>query len=91
MKNGIAEISFANARIGPGIPVPPGFVITAETYRKFITETGIVDQINKMLATLNINNTSELQQVAEDIKNLIVKLFHDFFFRAMRSKFYMRR
>ena len=55
-----------------GIPVPPGFVITAETYRKFITDTGIVDEINDMLATLDINNTNELQKVAEEIKNLIV-------------------
>ncbi len=55
-----------------GIPVPPGFVITAGTYQKFITETGIVNQINGMLATLDINNTSELQKVAEDIKQLIV-------------------
>lgn len=55
-----------------GIPVPPGFVITAGTYQKFITETGIVDQINGMLETLDINNTSELQKVAEDIKQLIV-------------------
>ena len=55
-----------------GIPVPPGFVITAETYRKFITDTGIADQINKMLTNLDINNTSELQKVAEDIKSLIV-------------------
>ncbi len=55
-----------------GIPVPPGFVITAGTYQKFITETGIVDQINDMLATLDINNTPELQKVAEDIKQLIV-------------------
>ena len=55
-----------------GIPVPPGFVITAGTYQKFITETGIVDQINNMLATLDINNTPELQKVAEDIKQLIV-------------------
>ncbi len=55
-----------------GIPVPPGFVITAGTYQKFITDTGIVDQINNMLATLDINNTNELQKVAEDIKQLIV-------------------
>ena len=55
-----------------GIPVPPGFVITAGTYQKFITETGIVDEINKMLASLDINNTPELQKVSEDIKNLIV-------------------
>ena len=55
-----------------GIPVPPGFVITAGTYQKFITETGIVDEINNMLASLDINNTPELQKVSEDIKNLIV-------------------
>ena len=28
-----------------GIPVPPGFVITSETYHKFITKTGIEDKI----------------------------------------------
>ena len=32
-----------------GIPVPPGFVITSETYNKFITKTGIINQINDML------------------------------------------
>lgn len=55
-----------------GIPVPPGFVITAETYRKFITKTGIADKINSMLKDLDINNTVELQQVAEEIKDLII-------------------
>ena len=54
-----------------GIPVPPGFVITSETYRKFITKTGIADKINSML-DLDINNTVELQQVAEEIKDLII-------------------
>lgn len=55
-----------------GIPVPPGFVITSETYRKFITKTGIVDKINAMLEDLDINNTVELQQVSEEIKDLII-------------------
>ncbi|MBE6494320.1 MAG: phosphoenolpyruvate synthase [Methanosphaera stadtmanae] len=54
-----------------GIPVPPGFVITSETYRKFITDTGIVDEINNMLANLDINDTPQLQKVSNDIKNLI--------------------
>ncbi len=54
-----------------GIPVPPGFVITSETYRKFITDTGIVDEINNMLANLDINDTPELQRVSKDIKDLI--------------------
>lgn len=45
-----------------GIPVPPGFVITAETYLKFITKTGIVDKINEMLDGLDFNNTTELNR-----------------------------
>ena len=56
-----------------GIPVPPGFVITSETYRKFITTTGIADKINAMLEDLDINDTVELQKVAEDIKALIIE------------------
>ena len=54
------------------IPVPPGFVITSETYNKFITKTGIINQINDMLNGLDINDTLELQKVADDIKNLII-------------------
>ncbi|RAP44605.1 phosphoenolpyruvate synthase [uncultured Methanosphaera sp.] len=54
-----------------GIPVPPGFVITAETYLKFITKTGIVDKINEMLDGLDFNNTTELNRVADNIKELI--------------------
>ena len=54
-----------------GIPVPPGFVITSETYRKFITDTGIVDEINAMLTNLDINDTPELQKVSKEIKELI--------------------
>jgi len=28
-----------------GLPVPPGFVVTADTYRSFINETGIADEL----------------------------------------------
>ena len=55
-----------------GIPVPPGFVVTAGTYREFITKTGIDDQINDMLNGLDINNTNELQKVSDQIKELII-------------------
>ncbi|WP_066971593.1 phosphoenolpyruvate synthase [Methanobrevibacter filiformis] len=54
-----------------GIPVPPGFVVTAETYQKFIDKTGISDKIMLMLDTINVNQTKELQRVAEEIKEII--------------------
>ena len=30
---------------GAGLPVPPGYVVTADTYRSFIEETGIADEL----------------------------------------------
>jgi pyruvate,water dikinase len=55
-----------------GIPVPPGFVVTAETYNKFMTETGIFNNIMDILSGIDINNTKELQKSAEKIKGIIV-------------------
>ncbi len=48
-----------------GIPVPPGFVVTAETYNKFMNDTGIFDNIMNILSGIDINNTKELQNSAE--------------------------
>ena len=56
-----------------GIPVPPGFVVTAETYNKFMTETGIYGSIMDILSGIDINNTKELQNSAEKIKKIIVE------------------
>jgi pyruvate,water dikinase len=33
-----------------GLPVPPGFVVTAETYRTFLETTGIGDEVFDALA-----------------------------------------
>ncbi|MDR0901095.1 MAG: phosphoenolpyruvate synthase [Methanobrevibacter sp.] len=55
-----------------GIPVPPGFVVTAETYNKFMNNTGIFDKIMNMLSKIDINDTKDLQKTAEKIKQVIV-------------------
>lgn len=55
-----------------GIPVPPGFVITAETYNKFMNETGIFSNIMNMLDKLDVNDTKKLQKTAEEIKRIII-------------------
>ncbi len=56
-----------------GIPVPPGFVITSQTYNQFINETGIFDEIMDILDVLDVNNNQELQQSARKIKNIIIE------------------
>ncbi len=55
-----------------GIPVPPGFIVTAETYNKFMNDTGIFDNIMDILNGIDINNTKELQKSAKKIKEIII-------------------
>ncbi len=54
-----------------GIPVPPGFVITSRTYDQFMKETGIFDEIMDILDATDVNNNTELQKAAKDIKKII--------------------
>ena len=64
-----------------GIPVPPGFVITAETYQKFMDATGIFQTVMDILSKIDINDTNELQDAAEEIKQIIIEtpIFEDIY------------
>lgn len=55
-----------------GLPIPPGFFITADTYKEYITKTGIVFDIKKFLTNLDVENTEQLQERANAIQKLIV-------------------
>ena len=56
-----------------GIPVPPGFVVSANAYRRFIKETGLLEKINKMLENVDVSNVKELERVSEEIKKMIIE------------------
>ncbi len=56
-----------------GIPVPPGFVVTAQAYQKFMDEAGINDQVMSILDEIDINDTKALQAAAEEIKQIIIE------------------
>ncbi|UCH86415.1 MAG: phosphoenolpyruvate synthase [Dehalococcoidia bacterium] len=53
------------------IPVPPGFIVTAHTYSRFLEQSGLRPTIEKLLAPLDYNDSARLQQVSEKIKSLI--------------------
>ena len=55
-----------------GIPVPPGFVVTAQAYEYFMDEAGINDKVMSILDSIDINDTKALQAAAEEIKQIIV-------------------
>ncbi|MGZ7047456.1 MAG: phosphoenolpyruvate synthase [Methanobacterium sp.] len=58
-----------------GIPVPPGFVVTAATYDEFIKETGIFDEIMGILDAINVDNNQELQEASVKIKKIIMDAY----------------
>ncbi|MCQ2977257.1 MAG: phosphoenolpyruvate synthase [archaeon] len=76
-KNDIGIAGGKGANLGEltqaGIPVPPGFVVTAETYDKFMQDTGIFNSVMDILEDVDINNTKQLQEAAEEIKRIIIE------------------
>lgn len=53
------------------IPVPPGFVVTAQAYDYFIQEAGIKDKIKEILDSIDYEDTKQLNEATEKIRKLI--------------------
>jgi pyruvate,water dikinase len=59
---------------GIGLPVPAGFVVTAQTYKEFLERTGIYDKIKTTLSQItDYENNDILQTKANEVQELIVK------------------
>jgi pyruvate, water dikinase len=75
-KDDVAVAGGKGANLGEltqaGIPVPPGFVITAATYNKFMKDTGIFNEIMDILDAIEVDNTKELKTASETIKKIIM-------------------
>jgi pyruvate,water dikinase len=76
-KKDIASVGGKGANLGEltkaQIPVPPGFIVTADAYYKFLEETQIMGQIRQKLKGLNPHDSKQLQQTAEEIQQIILK------------------
>ncbi|OFW08241.1 MAG: phosphoenolpyruvate synthase, partial [Acidobacteria bacterium RIFCSPLOWO2_02_FULL_59_13] len=55
-----------------GVPVPPGFVITADTYYQFIERAQLTDAIRRVLESLNVDDNEKLQASSARIKKLVL-------------------
>ena len=53
-------------------PVPPGFAVTAQTYKEYLDRTGIKPKIASLLQGMNVEDTTTLQKVADQVQQLIV-------------------
>ncbi len=56
-----------------GIPVPPGFIITTATYFDFLERTKITDKIRQLLQSTDVNDSKQLQQIAEKVQQVILE------------------
>ena len=56
-----------------GVNVPPGFSVTAESYREFIAKNNLEDKIVRLLEGLDTENASELQQLSREIRGFMAE------------------
>jgi pyruvate,water dikinase len=75
-KKDIALVGGKGANLGEmtnsQIPVPPGFIVTANAYYDFLQKSRITDKIHNLLKPLDYNNSKQLQHSAEEIKQVIL-------------------
>jgi len=55
-----------------GLPVPPGFVVTAQAYLLFTTESGLSQKIAHAMEGLNVDDTAALQAKAREVQGMII-------------------
>ncbi|HVB74872.1 MAG TPA: phosphoenolpyruvate synthase [Ktedonobacteraceae bacterium] len=56
-----------------GFPVPPGFIVTASAYYRFLEENHLAGVIQDILKGVRFEEQSSLEQVSERIKKLILQ------------------
>ncbi len=73
--NDVPRVGGKNASLGEllkaGIPVPPGFAVTTETYYRFLKETGIREEINRILGGVRAEDTNTGEKASREVRELI--------------------
>jgi len=75
-KNDVGLVGGKGANLGEmtnaRLPVPYGFIITANAYFEFIKENRLENPIKNTLANINYNNPQELKNASTEIKKMIL-------------------
>lgn len=53
------------------VPVPAGFVVTAQAYAYFIETTGIAAEMKRILSKTNVDDTAALNKASKEVRELI--------------------
>ena len=75
-KKDIPTVGGKGANLGEltraGIPVPPGFIVTATAYFDFLEQTKIMDKMRQLIQPVDVNNSKQLQQTAKKVQEVIL-------------------
>jgi pyruvate,water dikinase len=75
-KHDVALVGGKGANLGElvqaGIPVPPGFIVTADVYRQFIKQNRLDQLIRSQLSNLDLEDTKTLQARAQLVQDRIL-------------------
>jgi pyruvate, water dikinase len=55
-----------------GLPVPPGFVISAHAYRQFVLHGDLPSEIRRRIQTADLDRMDDLYQLSSDIQRLMI-------------------
>ena len=76
-KRGISSTGGKGAHLGEmlkiNIPVPPGFVVLASAFERFLEETDINIEIKAMWSRINIEDIESVEENSEIVRALIIK------------------
>ena len=56
-----------------GLPVPPGFIITVDAWRRFADGSGLSSSITSRLAGLDVDNSDQLRATSQGIRQMILQ------------------
>ena len=74
-KADVAVVGGKGANLGEltraGFPVPPGFVVTVDAYRRFAEVTGVGNRIREQLSALDVDNPDALRRMSDAIQTLV--------------------
>jgi pyruvate,water dikinase len=74
-KNDVPLVGGKGANLGEmtnaGIPVPPGFIVTAAAYFDFLEKAGLSQKIKALLEPLNVHDSKQLQGIALKVQKVI--------------------
>ncbi|MFA6082352.1 MAG: phosphoenolpyruvate synthase [Patescibacteria group bacterium] len=75
-KDDVALVGGKGANLGEmtkaGLPVPSGFIVTADAYFNYVKKTGLASKLVTMLKDVNPEDSKKLQSISRDIKKLIM-------------------